>query len=547
MSETFLIKRTAFSDRGDIAAREENSFVIGPGELNGPGGVARDTDLKLYGFGAPKWGEGINQNILRILENNACPAKELNDYNPATGNYDYNPATDPLLPKDEYDLGTGNGITIAFLGQNWFNTTNNLMYTYSGSPLEWSSAGEGGAITGDLVVTGTVTAANPIGVFDLVTLGYANTTYVNTFGDTMSGILNMGSNRIAGVANPIDTGDALNLSYADSRYMQLAVGGALAADLSFTIPSPVAESNGIRWTGNTDLARIYVEGYGGTESSRLVLYMGDNGASQDYISFMSDNGGLVTETLKIKGSAIEPQVNMVFNNKNISGVANFTASVATSGTFWSSNSKFAADTLWLKGSGNTDPVYIKAGTGNAYIQLRTPSSSQNDIAMVSKVGATTSTIGSFTEYAGQKYLNMANNKITAMAEPTLGSDATTKTYVDNAVSAASGAGRILAWVTFNASSGTPIIIAKSANVTSTITDNGVGNFTIHFSPALPTANYAVMGSSTIDSNSRLIVPTFANETSGLFGMSTTSCQVKLYEPYKQVNVDARFASIVFVG
>lgn len=126
MSETFFIKKTAFDDTSNILAdREANSFIIGPGELNGPAGIARDSDLRLYGFGAAKWGEGVDQNIFRVLENNACPSKELNDYNPATGLFDYDPLTDPILPKDEKDLGIGNGISTPVEGQTWYNTTNN--------------------------------------------------------------------------------------------------------------------------------------------------------------------------------------------------------------------------------------------------------------------------------------------------------------------------------------------------------------------------------------------------------------------------------------
>lgn len=50
-----------------------------------------------------------------------------------------------------------------------------------------------------------------------------------------------------------------------------------------------------------------------------------------------------------------------------------------------------------------------------------------------------------------------------------------------------------AWVTFNASTGTPTILA-SGNVSS-ITDNGVGDFKINFTTAMADANFAVCGAS----------------------------------------------------
>lgn len=49
-----------------------------------------------------------------------------------------------------------------------------------------------------------------------------------------------------------------------------------------------------------------------------------------------------------------------------------------------------------------------------------------------------------------------------------------------------------AWINFNASSGTPVI-RNDGNVTS-LTDNGVGDFTLNFTTAFPDVNYSVVGS-----------------------------------------------------
>jgi len=138
MSETFLIKKAAYNNAGTIAEHNAESFIIGPGELNGPGGLARDSDLELYGFGALKWGEGVDQNLYRLLENHACPRKVTNDFLPGTddpvdfipGNGTYNSGNDPVMPKDEFDLGVGNGITMPLFGQQWFDTTSDTMLIY---------------------------------------------------------------------------------------------------------------------------------------------------------------------------------------------------------------------------------------------------------------------------------------------------------------------------------------------------------------------------------------------------------------------------------
>ena len=53
-----------------------------------------------------------------------------------------------------------------------------------------------------------------------------------------------------------------------------------------------------------------------------------------------------------------------------------------------------------------------------------------------------------------------------------------------------------AWVNFNGTS--TVAIRASGNVSS-ITDNGVGDYTVNFTTAMPDANYAVMGTAQISS------------------------------------------------
>ena len=141
MSETFLIKKTAFDDNSAlISEREANSFVIGPGELNGPAGFARESDLRLYGFGALKWGEGVDQNLYRILENFASPRKVTGDILTAGSPIVlYDETINPVMPKDENDLGVGNGITTPVLGQFWYDTTSGTLFNFNGT--HWVTAG----------------------------------------------------------------------------------------------------------------------------------------------------------------------------------------------------------------------------------------------------------------------------------------------------------------------------------------------------------------------------------------------------------------------
>jgi len=250
MSETFYIKKTAFDDAGsspaDNAQRDENSFIIGPGELNGPAGLNRDSDLELYGFGALKWGEGVDQNQYRQLENFACPQKENGDYwaagSPPEGAY--LSGTHPVAPKDENDLGIGNGITEPLNGQSWYNTTDKTLYTFgSGSPAtEWRSDmtatnvldmnGFGIVNTLDPTDAATTLPGGILAPQDVVTVGWADTRFVNVTGDSMTGTLDLGSNQIISLADPTDSpttlqggitqpNDAVNVGWADDRWVNI--------------------------------------------------------------------------------------------------------------------------------------------------------------------------------------------------------------------------------------------------------------------------------------------------------------------------------------
>jgi len=306
MSETFLIKTTSFDIGGTIDERDANSFIIGPGELNGPGAPPerRNSDLKLYGFGALKWGEGVNQNVFRLLGNNSCPAKEIGDYNPATGNNDYDPGFDPLLPKDENDLGTGNGITIPIVGQNWFNTDDNATYVYLATG--WISLLSGGGsltLTGDLnMSTNNIhNVADPIDNTDAMSQGYADGRYLLLDGTwAMAGQLNMGTAyKITNLADPTNAQDAMTLSYANANYVPSGGGGNLDMNgfLINNLGDPIAATDAVNMQyANTN----YVNKSGDTMTGLLTV-----------------NGGIVSNgsNISIKDSTTRT-MDLGFNGTN---------------------------------------------------------------------------------------------------------------------------------------------------------------------------------------------------------------------------------------
>ena len=91
-----------------------------------------------------------------------------------------------------------------------------------------------------------------------------------------------------------------------------------------------------------------------------------------------------------------------------------------------------------------------------------------------------------------------------------------------------------AWVNFN---GTGTVAIRVSGNVSSVTDNGVGRYTINFTTALPSANFAVFASSDYQNNSYLIPA---------FNFTATSVDVAIF----QQNVafyDAETISIVVFG
>jgi hypothetical protein len=221
------------------------SILIKPGALNGPGSGQRDSDLRLYGMGALQWGEGIDENLYRLSENFSCPEKVLGDYNPNTSANDYDPATDPILPKDEIDLGIGNGLSKPLNGQLWYNSTKKTIYVYDATVPRWSTASglfSGGTApnnpqTGDLWYD--TAGSDPQGCITEPTLKIYNPlhpeaapdgfvlvgeNFVRQCGDWMSGQLDMGGSdagatsrfKIVNLGDPIDPFDSVHKQYVDN-------------------------------------------------------------------------------------------------------------------------------------------------------------------------------------------------------------------------------------------------------------------------------------------------------------------------------------------
>jgi hypothetical protein len=91
-----------------------------------------------------------------------------------------------------------------------------------------------------------------------------------------------------------------------------------------------------------------------------------------------------------------------------------------------------------------------------------------------------------------------------------------------------------AWVNFNGT-GTPAIRA-SGNVTS-ITDNGIGNYDVNFTTAMPDVNYCVNGIAMASSATIVTLCIFGNATYTTSFVATTKVKVNTLDANND-NVDA---------
>lgn len=65
----------------DFSEPLATGFDVLPGSYNGPGMASPQTSLRLYGRGAVEWGEGVNEDLVRLVENFASATPPPNPIN----------------------------------------------------------------------------------------------------------------------------------------------------------------------------------------------------------------------------------------------------------------------------------------------------------------------------------------------------------------------------------------------------------------------------------------------------------------------------------
>lgn len=83
-----------------------------------------------------------------------------------------------------------------------------------------------------------------------------------------------------------------------------------------------------------------------------------------------------------------------------------------------------------------------------------------------------------------------------------------------------------AWVNFN---GTGVVAIRASGNVSSITDNGVGNYTVNFSTPMPDTNYCVIGSNEAQGNYPSVIAKYV-------GGTLTTSAVQVWSADSQVGV-----------
>ena len=103
-----------------------------------------------------------------------------------------------------------------------------------------------------------------------------------------------------------------------------------------------------------------------------------------------------------------------------------------------------------------------------------------------------------------------------------------------------------AWVNFDASSGTPTA-RSSGNVTS-LTDNGIGDFTANFTSALASATYTIVGSCSVFSTGAAAATVVEIYDASGGGTNPTTSATRIYVHRSAVSaVDASYVCVNILG
>ncbi len=375
----------------------KDTFLVAPFTANGfespdspifmpqAGGQA-NTDLQLYGQGMPDYGQGIEQGIIYILENFAN-------------------STPPQNPIE---------------GQNWFNNATKELFIHDGSAWGATILASGvSPMTGDLnmgvgspLTNRIINLGDPTNPQDAVTLSYADATYFNVIGDTITGDLTVLGDVLITMGSPPTGNAAISKDYADSTYLALA-GGIMTGTIQLPSGAP---SNVLGAVSQQYGDSRYLRLSGDTMTGILTLFADPtanlDAATKQYVDteIISATDSVLTNITFISApTGSPPNPVSATGNTMVFQRSGGLPDIEVVGLDYIGKIK-AANEISLTATGGTDVTAIEVQAGI----------SQLDINKLSILGGSLS---------GD--LDMTSNNINGLITPTVDDQAASKGYVDS--------------------------------------------------------------------------------------------------------------------
>lgn len=366
ISTTYTIKNT----QGNL------SFTINVGSASGPLELQQNADLTFYGYGRTGWGQEVDQNFYRLLENFAV--QEL--------------TSTPKRPKTKTQLGGILGINKPVIGQTWYNLSDSELYICSNNTTLGSETWRH-LITDEFAVTKylQINDASGTGPNAFIKLNGSNTPttgFIELIDTPPSATWH------AAPKGYVDDEITALRTEADGKYVEragdvmsgglLITGGSIAGHDTSTAYIPnqgphVVIRSTTSEGGSTDTRNI-VMGLGATDSSTSNPHIDfhSSGGNIDYDSSIIASGGNSSVagqgTLTLVGFAMVDRTPTLTNQISSKGYVDTSINTAINNLTTSSNNlyvKKAGDTMTgilnMNGNRITNVAYPVAATDPARV------------------------------------------------------------------------------------------------------------------------------------------------------------------------------------